>query len=72
MPLLKKVAANGNETGNTALDLLLAPSSSVLGASSNGRNHVLLNCLTPKSQQRRTRDPSPDLIEIQAQIEAIK
>ena len=73
MPLLKRVTAassngagGGNETSNSnPLDLIL---------SSGSTRNVLLNCVAPKAGQlsRKAREPSPDLIEIQAQIEAIR
>jgi len=78
IPLLKRVTAHaangngsgGNETSNSPLDLILS--------SSSGRpsGNVLLNCVQPPKGHgglhRKAREPSPDLIEIQAQIEAIR
>ena len=66
-PLVKKVGAASNNdssaaSGNTPMDLMLT------GAKNQ---HVLFNYVPPKGP-RKTRDPSPDLIEIQAQIEAIR
>ncbi len=60
VPLLKKVSASNS--GNTPLDLVL--SSHSRGRSSKDLNHM--------ARPRKAREPSPDLIEIQAQIEAIK
>ena len=70
-PLVKKVGAmaskNDSSTatsaGNSPFDLL---------STSGGRNqHVLYGNIVPKGP-RKNRDPSPDLIEIQAQIESIR
>jgi len=70
-PLVKKVGAmaskNDSSTatsaGNSPFDLL---------STSGGRNqHVLYGNHVPKGP-RKNRDPSPDLIEIQAQIESIR
>ena len=62
--------SGGNETSNSPLDLIL---SSSLGRPSG---NVLLNCVQPPKGHgglhRKAREPSPDLIEIQAQIEAIR
>ena len=75
MPLLKKVASNSasNETHRTPLDLVLSSQSSA------SRNRVLLNYLPHGGGgggndivRKQPREPSPDLIEIQAQIEAIR
>ena len=71
MPLVKRVSNGagengGNETSNSPLDLIL---------SSGSTRNVLLNCVAPKGHgqlSRKAREPSPDLIEIQAQIEAIR
>ena len=69
MPLLKKVgAAASNESSRTPLDLVAR------------NHHVLLNYVPGGGsgerevlhQPRKPKEPSPDLIEIQAQIEAIR
>ena len=68
-PLVKKVGAmasknesSATSAGNSPFDLL----------TSGGRNqHVLYSNHVPKGP-RKNRDPSPDLIEIQAQIESIR
>jgi hypothetical protein len=61
MPLLKKVGPSANESSNTTSGLLP-------GAKSQ---HFLLNYI-PRPARERNREPSPDLIEIQAQIEALR
>ena len=72
MPLVKKVASSSNETHRTPLDLVL--SSSQTTAARN--HHVLLNYVPHggggMEPRKQPREPSPDLIEIQAQIEAIR
>lgn len=65
MPLLKKVGAASNESSRTPLDLVAR------------NHHVLLNYVPGGGEvlqpsRKQTREPSPDLIEIQAQIEAIR
>ena len=72
IPLVKKVGAmaskNDSSTatsaGNSPFDLL---------STSGGRNqHVMLYGNHVPKGPRKNRDPSPDLIEIQAQIESIR
>ena len=64
MPLLKKVGAASNESSRTPLDLVAR------------NHHVLLNYVPGgevlQPSRKQAREPSPDLIEIQAQIEAIR
>lgn len=65
MPLLKKVGAASNESSRTPLDLVAR------------NHHVLLNYVPGGGEvlqpsRKQAREPSPDLIEIQAQIEAIR
>ena len=68
-PLIKKVGVTTNSeasttaSGSTPLDLILS------GAKNQ---HQLYNNYVPRGPNKKARDPSPDLIEIQAQIEAIR
>jgi len=71
MPLLKKVgAAASNESSRTPLDLVARNHHVLLnyvpGGGGGERDRELLH------QPRKPKEPSPDLIEIQAQIEAIR
>ena len=73
MPLVKKVASSSNESHRTPLDLVLSSSQTSTAARNH---HVLLNYVPHggglEQPRKQPREPSPDLIEIQAQIEAIR